>query len=164
MVRPSSSTPCFWRVPANRRIGHHEKPMFASLQSHPWAYPALEVTHIVGIALLLGNLMALEMRVWGAAATLPVQALARLSLGIAAVGFSLAAASGLLMFATQASELLANRTFVLKMGLLTAAGCNAAWFHGRGSLRKLDLAARLLMLLSTAIWIGVVVCGRWLAY
>ena len=138
--------------------------MLDSLQSHPWAYPALEATHIVGIALLLGNLVTLEMRVWGAAPTLPVQALARLSLGIAAVGFALVAASGLLMFATQASELLANRTFVLKMGLLAAAGCNAAWFHGRGSLRKLDLAARLQMLVSTALWLGVLVCGRWLAY
>ena len=50
------------------------------------------------------------------------------------------------------------------MGLLTAAGCNAAWFHGRGSLEKLDLTARVQMLVSTAIWLGVVVCGRWIAY
>ena len=57
--------------------------MFDALQSHPWAYPALEVVHIVGIALLLGNLVALEMRVFGRAATLPVAPLARLSLSIA---------------------------------------------------------------------------------
>jgi hypothetical protein len=138
--------------------------MFAALRTHVWAYPALEVVHIVGIALLLGNLVALEVRVWGRVAVLPVDALARLSLGLAAAGFALAAASGLLMFSTQPSELLANRAFVAKMGLLAAAGCNAAWFHGRGSLRRLDLAARLQMLLSTAIWLGVVTCGRWIAY
>ena len=34
-----------------------------ALQSHPWAYPALEIVHIVGIALLLGNLVLLELRV-----------------------------------------------------------------------------------------------------
>jgi len=138
--------------------------MLSELRAHVWAYPALEVVHIVGIALLLGNLVALEIRVWGGAAALPVKALARLSLGIAFGGFALAAASGLLMFATQPAELLANRSFVLKMGLLTAAGCNAAWFHGRGSLEKLDLTARVQMLVSTAIWLGVVVCGRWIAY
>ena len=138
--------------------------MFESLRAHVWAYPALEVVHIAGIALLLGNLVALEIRVWGGAAALPVKALARLSLGIALGGFALAAASGLLMFATQPAELLANRSFVLKMGLLTAAGCNAAWFHGRGSLDQLDLVARIQMLVSTAIWLGVVACGRWIAY
>jgi len=138
--------------------------MLSELRAHVWAYPALEVVHIVGIALLLGNLMALEIRVWGGAAALPVKALARLSLGIALAGFALAAASGLLMFATQPAELLANRSFVLKMGLLTAAGCNAAWFHGRGSLDKLDLMARIQMWVSTAIWLGVVACGRWIAY
>ncbi|MGJ7485636.1 hypothetical protein ACSFA2_10265 [Variovorax sp. LT2P21] len=138
--------------------------MFSELRAHVWAYPALEVVHIVGIALLLGNLLALEIRVWGGAAALPVKALARLSLGIALGGFALAAASGLLLFATQPAELLANRSFLLKMGLLAAAGCNAAWFHGRGSLEKLDLVARVQMLVSTAIWLGVVVCGRWIAY
>ncbi|HUD31562.1 MAG TPA: hypothetical protein VMR43_00910 [Variovorax sp.] len=136
----------------------------AALQSSPWAYPALETLHILGIALLLGNLVALEVRVWGGAAMLPVVPLARLSLGLAAIGFALVAASGLLMFATQAADLLTHRTFLVKMGLLALAGCNAAWFHGRGSLRKLDLTARLQMLVSTALWLGVLVCGRWLAY
>jgi hypothetical protein len=44
------------------------------------------------------------------------------------------------------------------------AGVNAGWFHARASLRKLDLTARVQMLLSTVIWLGVVFCGRWIAY
>jgi hypothetical protein len=137
---------------------------FDALRANPWAYPALESLHIVGIALLLGNLVTLEIRVFGGAAALPVQALARLSLRIAAVGFALAAITGLAMFATQPSELLANRSFLVKMGLLALAGCNAAWFHARGSLDKLDTTARVQMLMSTAVWLGVVFCGRWIAY
>ena len=137
---------------------------FAALKSSVWAYPALEVMHICGIALLLGNLVLLEMRVFGRGAELDVKALAGLSLGIAAVGFLLAAASGLLMFASQAAELLTNRAFTLKMVLLMLAGCNAAWFHGRGSLARLDGVARLQMVLSSLIWLAVVVCGRWIAY
>lgn len=138
--------------------------MFTLLKTTPWAYPALEVVHIVGIALLLGNLIALEVRVFGRAAALPVPALARLSLTLALTGFSLAAVSGLLMFATQPDELLGNRPFLVKMGLLALAGINAAAFHLRGSLRKLDSAARLQMLVSTGLWLAVVVCGRWIAY
>ena len=138
--------------------------MLGALQSNPWAYPALEALHIVGIALLLGNIVALEVRVFGRVPTLPVAALARLSLCLAAGGFTLAAATGLLMFATQPAELLVNRSFLYKMGLLAAAGCNAAWFHGRGSLVKLDATARVQMLMSTALWLAVVFCGRWIAY
>ncbi|MBP7451424.1 MAG: hypothetical protein KA914_01380 [Ottowia sp.] len=138
--------------------------MFAPLISHPWAYPALEVVHILGIALLLGNLLVLEVRVFGVAKALPVQALARLSLGLASVGFALAVVSGLTMFASQPQELLASRVFTLKMLLIGLAGCNALWFHARGSLQRMDGMARALMLLSTLIWLAVLVCGRWIAY
>ena len=138
--------------------------MFSSLLSSAWAYPALEVVHLSGIALLIGNLVLLELRVFGLGAALPLRELARLSLGLALAGFGLAAASGLLMFASQPAELLANRAFTLKMLLLLAAACNAGWFHGRGSLHKLDGLARVQMMLSTLIWLAVLVCGRWIAY
>lgn len=134
------------------------------LLSSSWAYPALEVVHIAGIGLLLGNLVLLELRVFGRGSALPVEPLARLSLGLALVGFALAAASGLLMFSSQPQELLANRAFTFKMLLLFAAGCNAAAFHARGSLRRLDTVARLQMLSSTVLWLAVLTCGRWIAY
>ena len=138
--------------------------MFAALKSHLWAYPVLEMVHISGIALLLGNLVLLELRVFGWGAALPVKDLARLSLGLALTGFAIAAASGLMMFASQPAELLANRAFTLKMLLLFTAACNAAWFHGRGSLDKLDVWARVQMAVSTLIWLAVLACGRWIAY
>jgi hypothetical protein len=139
--------------------------MLAELGSHAWAYPALSVVHILGIGLLLGNLTLLELRVFGKGVALPVKDLARLSLSLVALGFCMAAASGLLMFATQAAELLANRAFTLKMLLLCVLACNAAWFHGRGSLGKqLDAVAKLQMVVSTVLWIAVVACGRWIAY
>jgi len=138
--------------------------MFQALGAHPWAYPMLEVAHILGIALLLGNLTLLELRVFGWGATLPVPALARLSLTLGGAGFLLAAASGLLMFSTQAGELLANRVFTAKMLLLLLAACNAAWFHVRGSLQRLDGTARALMGASTVIWLMVLTCGRWIGY
>ena len=137
---------------------------FAALKSSVWAYPALEIVHICGIALLLGNLVLLEMRVFGRGALLDVKALASLSLGIAGLGFSVAALSGLLMFASQAAELLTNRAFTLKMVFLMLAGCNAAWFHARASLDKLDGVARCQMVVSTLIWLAVITCGRWIAY
>jgi hypothetical protein len=138
--------------------------MFAALGAHPWAYPMLEVVHIVGIALLLGNLVLIEARVFGFGAALEPQALARLGLALAATGFALCAITGLLMFATMPEELLANRVFTAKMALIMVAGCNAGLFHARHSLQRLDATARGLMLVSTALWLGVITCGRWIGY
>ena len=135
-----------------------------ALQTHPWAYPALEVLHIVGMALLLGNLVLFELRVWGLGAALPLTDLARLTLSLAVLGFSLCAVTGLLMFASQPVELLSNRAFVVKMGLLSCAGLNAAWFHARGSLSRLDGTARALTLVSVILWLSAIACGRSIAY
>ena len=138
--------------------------MFSWIATHPVAYPALEVVHIVGIALLFGNLVLFELRVWGAGAALAVAPLARLALTLSLCGFALAAASGSLMFASQPMELLANRVFTLKMGLLMVAGTNAALFHARGGLARLDAMARAQTALSVGLWLAVIVCGRWIAY
>jgi uncharacterized membrane protein len=70
-----------------------------AIASHPWLYPALECLHIVGVALLLGNLLLLELRVWGRGRRLDIHALAALALPVALVGFALLALSGLTMFA-----------------------------------------------------------------
>ena len=134
------------------------------IASSPWAYPALEVVHIVGIALLLGNLVALELRVWGVAAELPLRPLARLSLGLSLAGFGLLVFSGLAMFAAAPAELLASRTFVVKMGLVLFAGLNAAWFHARGGLERADRTARAQTVFSLGLWLAVIICGRWIAY
>ena len=135
-----------------------------SLAAHPWAYPALEALHIVGIALLVGNLVLFELRSFGLWPALPLPALARAALPLAVAGFVLIAGSGLAMFATQPLELIANRAFTLKMGLVLLAGLNAAWFHGRGSLQRLDRAARAQAAASLALWFAVIACGRAIAY
>jgi hypothetical protein len=137
---------------------------FTWIAEHPYAYPLLEVVHIAGIGLLLGSLVTLELRVWGRAAAIDAAALGRLALTVTLAGFGLAAASGLLMFASQPGELIANRAFVIKMGLLMLAGCNAASFHARGGLQRLDRTARMQTLLSILLWLAVIACGRWIAY
>ena len=137
---------------------------WAWIGSHPWLYPGLEVVHLLGVALLVGNLVAFESRVLGWGQALPLQALARLSLVLALCGFGLAALSGLLMFAAHPGEMLANRAFVLKMGLLMLAGTNAALFHARAGLQRMDRLARVQTLASLGLWMGAMICGRWIAY
>jgi hypothetical protein len=132
--------------------------------TNPWVYPALEVAHIVGIALLLGSLVLVELRVWGRAPELPLQSLARFGLTLSLVGFAVAAASGLTMFMGAPGELLANRAFEIKLLLLACAGTNAAAFHLVGGLARAGALARAQTLLSLGLWLAIIVCGRTIAY
>jgi uncharacterized membrane protein len=134
------------------------------IQSSSYAYPVLESVHIVGIALLFGSLVMFELRVLGAGAALDVQGLGRLALPVALTGFGIAATTGGVMFASQAGELLGNRAFLLKMGLVVLAGLNALGFHWRGGSRRRDALARAQTALSLGLWLAVIICGRWIAY
>jgi hypothetical protein len=137
---------------------------FAWLGTHAYAYPLLEAAHVIGIALLVGSLALFELRVWGFGAALPIGPLARLALPLSLAGFALAATSGSLMFASQPADLLANRVFLVKLGLVALAGLNAALFHTRGGSARIDTTARLQTLLSLGLWLAVILCGRWIAY
>ena len=130
----------------------------------PFAYPALESAHIVGIGLLFGSLVVFELRVWGLGRTLDPAALGKLALPVTLAGFVLAASTGLVMFAAQADEMLRNPVFVVKMLLVIAAGSNAVWLHARAGLAAQDRLARAQTALSLGLWVGVIICGRWIAY
>jgi len=138
--------------------------MGEALRASLWAYPALEVVHIIGIALLFGSLAVLDLRLAGLGRALPLEALARLALPASLGGFLLAAASGLVMFVTDAAGLLTHPAFQLKLALICAAGLNAALFHARGGLQKADDTAFTQAVLSLALWMGVIACGRAIAY
>ena len=138
--------------------------MASWLQSHAYAYPLLEALHIAGIALMLGTLVLVELRVWGYGAALPAPALAHAGLRLSLGGFALVAASGLSMFASNPGELLANAAFRWKIALVLFNGVNAAVFHWRGSLHRADGIARTQTVLSLGVWFAVIICGRWIAY
>jgi hypothetical protein len=136
----------------------------AWLKANSLAYPLLEVVHIVAIAIVFGTLWIVDLRLLGAMKRLPLAPLARQILPWTVAGFALAAASGLTMFATRAGDLVSNTAFLIKMLLLFVAGTNAAILHSRGALDETSVATRCQALLSIAIWLFVIACGRWIAY
>jgi len=137
-----------------------------------WAYPATEALHIVGIGLLFGSVAIVDLRLIGLGRRVPVSALAGFAVPWSLAGFVLAAATGLLMFTAHAAEFLTLPVFILKMGLILAGGINAAILHAGvlGDTRAWDIgattprAAKVAGALSIALWVGVVACGRLLAY
>ena len=137
-----------------------------------YLYPAVEVIHIVGIALLFGSIAVLDLRLLGLSRSIPVKRLAGHTLPWTAAAFVLIVPSGLAMFSAHASEFIASPVFALKMCLILAAGMNAAIFHA-GVFRSAarwdvsvvpPLAARAAAAASLLVWISVIACGRLLAY
>ena len=134
------------------------------LKTNPYAYPALEVVHIIGIALVFGTIWIVDLTILGKLRVFEANLLARHVVPWTMAGFALAAATGLTMFATNFGDLIANRAFVLKMCLLFAAGANAAVLHGRGAIDGGSIFTRWQALLSIVIWVAIIACGRWIAY
>lgn len=123
----------------------------------------MEVVHLVGLSSLFGGLLLLELRLLGLQPTLDVQALMRLAVPVALMGFVLCLLSGAAMFASQPEELWVNSAFRLKMLLILLAGANALAFHFRGGVSRSDRLARAQALGSLLLWLAVLVCGRWIA-
>jgi hypothetical protein len=137
-----------------------------------WLYPSVEIVHIVGIAVLVGSIAVLDLRLLGFSRSLPVRRLAAHVLPWTLGSFALILPSGLAMFVAHAGDLMANPVFVLKICLILAAGTNAAVFHSAvfrsASGWDVDvmppMAARASAALSLLLWISVIACGRLLAY
>jgi hypothetical protein len=136
-----------------------------------WAYPTVEAVHIVGLAIVVGSIVMFDLRLLGLSRGLSVARLSRHTLpwtlgAFAAVGFT-----GVLMFTAHANDFLTNPVFMLKMGLILLAGINAGMLHA-GAMRhaaQWDLGlpparVRVAAALSILLWIGVIFCGRFLAY
>ena len=140
------------------------------MREHAWLYPLVETLHILGFALLVGAVAMFDLRVLGFGRQLPVKALARHLLPWSAGSMLLVVPTGLLLFVADPLALLANTVFLLKLGLIGLAGCNALAFHA-GPYRRADAwaerspaQAQLHALLSLGLWISVLACGRLIAY
>jgi hypothetical protein len=141
-----------------------------AMRSNAWLYPAVEIVHIAGFTLLVGAVAMFDLRVLGCGRELPVRVLARHLLPWSAGGMLLVLPSGLLLFAAEAPDLAGNRVFLLKLLLIGVAGVNALAFHA-GPYRQAERwparappRARLQAALSLLLWLGVIACGRLLAY
>jgi hypothetical protein len=124
--------------------------------------------HIVGFALLFGSLLMVDIRLLAprlaAMRMIEPNTLAKAVLPWTVLGFAVALSAGSLMFIAHAQDFIANPAFVLKIGLIFTAGCNAALLHSRGALNPDNAGTRAQALLSILLWLAVITCGRWIAY
>lgn len=136
-----------------------------------WLYPAIETGHYIGLSLLVGGILLIDLRVLGFARSLPLKSMIGL-LPFVWAGFVINVLTGSLLFIYGATSFGPNRAFQLKMLFMVLAGLNALAFdlavrRSGGAWVAADRPPALVKgfaTLSLGFWLCVVTTGRWMAY
>ena len=137
-----------------------------ALRNSTLVYPIVNAVHIIGVALLFGSIVALDLRLVGFRRDVgPTDAFVGLLLPVAITGLAVAIPAGLLLFATDARAYAASPLFQAKVVVITIAIANALWlrttdWQGPRGGRRAALAGTA----SIALWLAAIVLGRLIGY
>ncbi|MFU8877708.1 MAG: DUF6644 family protein, partial [Wenzhouxiangellaceae bacterium] len=139
-----------------------------------WTYGVLNLFHVLGIAMLFGSVLLLDLRLLGLWRDVPVAVLARPTVPVAAAGFVLVATSGSAMISFNTTEYLGNPFLYVKLPLILVGLINVVivqrlpvWRRAvsEAGPRPSDRSALAAIGgISLATWLGVIVCGRMIGY
>ena len=141
------------------------------IQSTYWLWPVLEITHFIGLTLLLGGLIVIDLRMAGFFRAIDPAATHKL-LPAVILGFTLNLITGILFFYGDPMRYSINIGFQIKMVLVIIAGLNAAVYHFIVDpiLQTMDrnlaspAIAKLVALTSLGARTGVLLLGRLIPY
>ena len=128
------------------------------LQRSGTAYLFVNATHILGIGLLLGAILPLDLRLLGLFRGVPLAVVMPFLIRIAATGLAIAITAGLWLFSVKPAEYIANEAFLWKMALLVLALANIILQH------RLAQPSRVLAASSIVLWLSVLIAGRWIGF
>jgi hypothetical protein len=141
--------------------------------SGPWTYGIVNLVHILGVATLFGSILLLDLHLIGLWRRSPLAALARTAVPVGKLGFAVAAASGVCLLSSNATEYTDNPFFLIKFPAI-AVGLVNVWLIGRtrawralgerepapGERRRLAVLGAL----SLASWLTAISAGRMIGY
>lgn len=136
-----------------------------------WLWPLLEIIHFIGLSLLLGSIIIVDLRLAGYLRQIDLKSTHRL-LPWAATGFAMNLTSGVLFFFGDPARYSINIGFQIKMILVLIAGLNvlvfalmvnpqiASWDPHGGT----TTLAKSVAWISLLVWTGVLLLGRLIPY
>jgi len=151
---------------------HGTKLSWAVAGGVPWIWLLCETLHFMGLALLVGIVGVLDLRMLGMAKELPLGPIQRL-MPWAVLGFTINLITGSLFFAGDPSQYIHNVAFAWKLVFIGLAGVNVILFYVTGLYRRVDsvgaghdvpFAAKLVAATSLFLWVGVMYWGRMLPF
>ena len=144
-------------------------PLATTINESIWLFPLIEGSHILALPISVGMIVLFDLRLLGLASGSRVTGE---FLRWSRFGFAVMLITGVFLFITQAGKAYGNPFFRTKLLLLLLLGINAAVyqliFYPKMSqwelAGKTPVGARFCAGLSLIVWIGVIVCGRTMAY
>jgi len=135
------------------------------------AYPLINAAHVLAIGALVTSVVLMDLRILGFLGRvrpgIPVLFLRRVALA----AFAVAALAGIAMFSVRARDYAVNPAFIAKMVLVLLALVNFLIFirlAGKSSESpdqgQVPIGAKAAAALSILLWVGVVLCGRFIAF
>lgn len=116
-------------------------------------FPAVEAIHLIGLAILIGSIVLVDLRILGLGIHTVSAGGLRRRLGIwRRSGLVISVATGLLLFLSDAGRYLSSPVFLVKIAVLGIAIASYHRIHARPS--------RIAAALSLALWMLVVLTGR----
>lgn len=134
-----------------------------------WGYPLFETMHTIGMALLIGSLGLINLRVLGYRPELPILGTRDL-LPLAWLGFTINAVSGAALFTSDAVYFFESYTFRIKIVLIILGGINATILSNKifrdaaGAAVAVRPGTKWIAASSLVFWMGAVIAGRLIAY
>ena len=144
-----------------------------ALRNSIWSYPLVNAGHILGVALLVGSIVPLDLRLLGTWRSSPLESLWSVLTRTAAVGLVLALVFGVLLFITRASEYVTSNFFIAKMAVVGLGAANALLLRRRMQAQISRIPApnwqvpggsRLAAALSLVLWLSALTLGRLVGY
>ncbi len=139
----------------------------STLRVSRWGYASVNAAHILGIALLVGAILTLDLRLLGLWRHIERGLLVRVLVPVAATGLLVAMTSGALLFSVRAPEYAVLPVFQVKLALVATGAVAAITVHLIHGL-WLETADRALLAragaLSMFCWLGALTAGRMIAF
>jgi hypothetical protein len=144
-----------------------------ALRESALVYPIVMSTHLTGMALFGGMILMTDLRLLGVA--MKDYTLTEVVNGLRPwkhLGITIVASCGIMLAWAKAEKYLGNPYFLLKMSLLLCACIHGAYFRSRVYAKTEELdrlptvpgKVKAAAILSMCMWVGIVTCGRWIAY
>jgi hypothetical protein len=149
-------------------------PMFAGglsmfVTGTKWMWPTCETLHFIGLSLLMGIVLLVDLRMLGVIRRISFPVLHRL-LPWGILGFGINVLTGLLFFIGQPDQYIKSTPFQWKMALVLIAGANALYFTMFDEVWVLapedeaPMQAKVAAGSAVVLWVAIMWCGNMLPF